>query len=750
MESINNFLKTYLNLKLKINVINFIIKFLIFFFIYISLLIIIENNAFLSPSEKIKIFDITYSIIIFILIYILLKLIIHKNNFFNNSNKQQLAKELINQFPIKDRLINVLQIYSKLDLKNPYSDLTMKAVDDLEQELSILNFKNIKLKISYNLLYLLLIGLLIFGSSIKLSNNHYEASLRLISKNTKFEKPLPFKFELDNKEIVVFKGEKYTVDILGTGMLPEEINLFWIENNNVYTRKINNIKNKYSYTFENINSEIKIWAEYQNDAVLPYNKYKINSDTININPKIRPKITNLDITIVPPDYTQIKELKHKNTSLKINALKGSKIKLEGTANKLIQSSNIIFGKDSIINMNIRNNIISYDFEIANSNNISIICYDQDNNSSLAIKYSIDVINDMNPTAIINEPKNNIKLDENYLIQLSGKLSDDFGIDKALLEYYIVVPYYLEQDTVIKNNLIFESDNNNTDKYFQYDWDLSSLNLGPGDEIIYWIKVYDNNNQTGPGIGLSNTLRAYFPSLDELFLEVENEQENIFETFDNVNQSMEELKNIYEDISNDVLKEETGWEQEKYSEDMINEIEDISNKINSLEEAIETIEKLNENNNLVNDNLSEKIETLQKMFQDIITPELLESLKKLQESLNADDFKKSLENLNDLEFEMDELEGELDRMIDLFKQLVAEQKLDELVKKIENMENLQTEISNEINDSKIKTMSEKQQNNLNELLETMKNAEELFEKNNQKTSDNLNELRNSQISNELRK
>ena len=470
MKSINNFLKTYLNLKLKINVINFIIKFLISFLVYISLLIIIEKNAFLSPSEKIKIFDITYSIIIFSLIYILLKLIIHKNNFFNNSNKQQLAKELINQFPIKDRLINVLQIYSKLDLKSPYSDLTMKAVDDLEEELSVLNFKNIKLKISYNLLYLLLIGLLIFGSSIKLSNNHYEASLRLISKNTKFEKPLPFKFELDNKEIVVFKGEKYTVDILGTGMLPEEINLFWIENNNVYTRKINNIKNKYSYTFENINSEIKIWAEYQNDAVLPYNKYKINSDTININPKIRPKITNLDITIVPPDYTQIKELKHKNTSLKIKALKGSKIKLEGTANKLIQSSNIIFGKDSIINMNIRNNIISYDFEIANSNNISIICYDQDNNSSLAIKYSIDVINDMNPTAIINEPKNNIKLDENYLIQLSGKLSDDFGIDKALLEYYIVVPYYLEQDTVIKNNLIFESDNNNTDKYFQYDWD----------------------------------------------------------------------------------------------------------------------------------------------------------------------------------------------------------------------------------------------------------------------------------------
>ena len=118
MKSIEKFLQTYLNIKIRIDVLNFLIKFFIFFIFYISLLIFVEKNAFLTPNIKIKIFDITYAIIIFNVVYILLKVIINKNNFFNNSNKQQLAKELINKLPIKDRLINALQIYSTLDLKH--------------------------------------------------------------------------------------------------------------------------------------------------------------------------------------------------------------------------------------------------------------------------------------------------------------------------------------------------------------------------------------------------------------------------------------------------------------------------------------------------------------------------------------------------------------------------------------------------------------------------------------------------------
>ena len=98
----------------------------------------------------------------------------------------------------------------------------------------------------------------------------------------------------------------------------------------------------------------------------------------------------------------------------------------------------------------------------------------------------------------------------------------------------------------------------------------------------------------------------------------------------------------------------------------------------------------------------------------LSDKLMAALQELQKSLNKDDFQKSLEELKNFKFEMEDLENQLDRMIDLFDQVIAEQKLDELVKKLENMKNLQKEISKKINnletDSNIKPMEKKQHNN----------------------------------------
>ena len=51
-----------------------------------------------------------------------------------------------------------------------------------------------------------------------------------------------------------------------------------------------------------------------------------------------------------------------------------------------------------------------------------------------------------------------------------------------------------------------------------------------------VKAIDNNIKTGPGIGKSEVLRAYFPGLEELYFEVEQEQEVIEETFEDSNRN----------------------------------------------------------------------------------------------------------------------------------------------------------------------------------------------------------------------
>ena len=153
---------------------------------------LIEKDAFLNPIIKIKSFNIIYIIIFLSILFIILKIIFHKYHFLNNSNNQELARELIHKLPTKDRIINALQIYSEFDIKKPYSDLTIKAINDIENELEILDIKKIKFQFPIRRLYIFCILSLILTTLILTSSKHYDAISRISKKELLFYKPLPF------------------------------------------------------------------------------------------------------------------------------------------------------------------------------------------------------------------------------------------------------------------------------------------------------------------------------------------------------------------------------------------------------------------------------------------------------------------------------------------------------------------------------------------------------------------------------
>ena len=382
---------------------------------------------------------------------------------------------------------------------------------------------------------------------------------------------------------------------------------------------------------------------------------------------------------------------------------------------------------------------------------NILLKDNKNNMSSKLKYIIDPYIDIPPMIIIDKPTKSLKIDESMSVNISAQLADDFGLDNVILEYYIVKPYSFENDTTIYATNIMKYDNQ-INQYFKYNWDLSNINIGPGDEIvIFWIKVSDNNNIDGPGVSKSKIMYAYYPSLDELFMDVQNEQDNFFESFENMDESMEKLKSQYEEISNEVLKEQLGWNQQENSNEMIVELEKIENKINELENTIEQIEQINDKNNLINESLGDKIESLRKMFEDIITPEIMKALEELQKSIDKKDLKKSLEQLNNFEFEMSDLENQLDRMMKLFEQIIIEQKFEEIIKRIDELKNIQNDMTNKINqkeDIEIDRIENTQIQNFDELIKNVKEASDLTNKSNNDVSNKLNELVNSNLSKNL--
>ena len=748
MDHINKFLNYYLNQKLKLETINFILSFLIFVCFSSILLILIEKSAYLDPLIKNKIFLNIIFIIFSSILFIIIKIIIHKFNINGNSHNNELAKELSNKIKLKDSIINALQIFTS-NQNNKYSDLIDKAVLDVEKKLNYDELKSLFPNNYNHKIWILFLIIFIFFFILNINPNLMNASTRLININSDYVKPLPFSLIIEPKNKSLYTGDKLDLKIIVNGEIPDELDLFWESNNQIYQKKISEVNDVFSFSFNSITTNTNFWAEYKSKYFIPFKNYQINSDTILIIPKKRPKLKKLDIIIEPPSYTNIKNFKHQNNLTIINALKGSIITIKGESDEILNSAILKFN-NSIMNMDLNGKKILKSFQVDSLNEFNILLKDYNDNINSKLKYQVKPVYDMVPIINIDKPTKSLKIDESMSVNISAQLADDFGLDKVILEYYIIKPYSFQNDTIIYSSDIIKYDNQ-TNQHFKFKWDISKINIGPGDEIIFWLRVFDNNNFDGPGIAKSQNMSAYYPSLDELFMEVQNEQDNFFESFENMDVSMEKLKNKYEEISNEILKEQLGWDQQESSNEMIGELEKIENKINELENTIEKIEQINDKNNLVNESLGDKIESLRKMFEEIITPELMKALEELQKSMDENDLKDSLEQLNNFEFEMSDLENQLDRMMKLFEQIITEQKFEEIIKRIDEMKNIQNDMTNNIEQKKefeIDAIENNQIQNFDELIKNIKEASELTKESNTNISNKLNELINSNLSKKL--
>tara|TARA_B000000557_G_scaffold232044_1_gene205732 strand:- start:166 stop:651 length:486 start_codon:yes stop_codon:yes gene_type:complete len=148
----------------------------------------------------------------------------------------------------------------------------------------------------------------------------------------------------------------------------------------------------------------------------------------------------------------------------------------------------------------------------------------------------------------------------------------------------------------------------------------------------------------------------------------------------------------------VLKaeDELKWEDQQKIKELVENAKEELNKIKDISNAMETLLEESEKHNLFLPDLAEKFKELSNLINEILPENIMDDLNELQNSLedmNLESLQKSLEQMaNNLE----EIESELDRYIDIFKRLKAEQKLDELKNRIEKLVQQKDKLDDDIN------------------------------------------------------
>lgn len=292
---------------------------------------------------------------------------------------------------------------------------------------------------------------------------------------------------------------------------------------------------------------------------------------------------------------------------------------------------------------------------------------------------IKILPDMPPEIRFLLPAEDVILNQNMLLPLIINADDDFGLKDCRLMYQ----HNGGEVKAINIQSIIES------KLFnkEYLWDLGFLELFPSDVITYWAEIYDNAPTAQKGE--SAKYRARFPSIEEIYSQIESQD---LQNRQDLDQSLEESRKLQEELEQkrrELLKDpDLSWEDKQELEGMLEQQEMLMDSVDQIaQDYQELIEKLQENSALSHETL-QKMMRIQELMEEIATEEMRDALSKMQDAMNKvnpDDLRKALE---DFKFSMEDFAQKIEQTLALLESIKNEQAIQKALQIAQEMEKLQ--------------------------------------------------------------
>ncbi len=750
--SIKNFIQSFRIKQAK----SFFYSDLIKLFTYSILLIVLATlfESFLYFSSFTRTLIASYFLILFCtsIIYLFARRLLHSKNLFNNSGDQSLAKKYaLRDQKIGDRLINALQLENNLNQITKGKDLAETAIDRLSKEINNTSQNKLFDPISSSLkrFFVLSLSLLILIPFIDTSRS---ALQRLFDPQKEFLIPLPFSMHSIDGNVNVLGGDTLTVNFGGIGDLPDSIYIHWETKTDTGKQMIPQNNEFYSYTFNAIKQNVKYWVNYDSPYYFSaWKNIQTTFDTIFVSD--RPIIKKINFNIYPPQYTQEPMFEHPGNISTISLPIGSRVNLTATSSKELEKSWLVLDKE-ILKINSYNTLINGTFNINKNQNLSIHIQDKNQVNNLKpLNFNFSAIPDYSPDLIVQKPKAKFELDESNIIFFDIQVTDDYGFSDSWIEYRIKAPDYLKQDSTIYKEQIKGLDLNTRSQQIYLEWDISNFSLAPEDELHLQICIADNNSLVGASITKSPVLIGRYPSIEDLFERMEQEEAEVQEYEQEIKMNLEDVNELVEELELELLKsEDVSWEQTQKTEEALEKMEEVFDKIENIKETMQQIQEQAEKNNLVSENLIEKFSDFQELLNEIMTPEMLEAMEKLQSAMEEMDPQKMLDALEDFEFDAEAFEEQLDRFIEMFELALAEQKMDEVIKRLEKLTEEQNKIMDELSNNadmnNLASRERRQEQNFKALEQTIQEASESISKFSPDASEKLQELNASELKQEV--
>ncbi|WP_167611205.1 DUF4175 family protein [Maribellus sediminis] len=692
-------LKYYSNHLLKGLVLTTVVLLLVF-----TLFSVIEYFVYFSSEiRKLAFFGYIIFSILLIFSFIVLPLL-RLTNILKPLSLKSTTTLIQNHFSgIQDKLLNIIELseYKNSDVSN---EIVLASIDQKIEELKVfdfneaINYRNVRL-IS---VYLLISALLTAGLFV--SNKHLftDSTHRIIHYNQQFVKPAPFTFFLQNKNLEAKKGDAFIFNVNAEGEELPQIVYINIDGNN-YLMKSTSAG---AYSFE--------MASVINPVQFYFTDLKYKSDVYNLELLPKPGINSFTSEITPPSYTAQKNQSFENLG-DLQIPNGTKVKW--TFNGIDVDSLYLLVDDSVrIDAVKEDNSYTVDKTFSKSTEYSVYIQNRVTEPELALSYFIEVIPDLYPEIEVLEVQDSTKITRFFY---KGMIGDDYGFSSLKFHFNVA-----NEDSAINIPVIRSL----SDQEFYYSFDFSDL-PDPEGIISYYFSVSDNDVINHYKTTTSKSFTFQFPNREELEA-FDNEQ---FKNLENrLQQSRELAGEIQKDMKNLQLKNMdtniSDWEKSQMVNDIVQKQSKLENMYDQIKQDNERLNNYMNSFDKQNEDMLEKQKQIEELLEEVFTDEL----KKLMEEFNklAEEFdsKKLNELTKNMDLTFDDLQKQLDRNIEMLKKMKVEQKLQDVIDKVNEMANEEEKMAEEISDQKnfeeTKEQVEQHQKELDDLQQKVKDALEL--------------------------
>lgn len=714
IKKLDDFIKKYYKNQIIRGVLYSIATLLIF---YLTLTLL-EYFAWLSSGARTVIFY-TYLAVSGYILFKLIFIPVFKLFRIGKIISHRQAAEIIGMHfaDVQDRLLNTLQLKELSDQSNENVDLIRASIDQRISRLQPVPFNSaIDLKGNRKYLKYALPPLFVFiGFMLAAPNVITEPTNRIIKHGEYFEKDAPFRLVLVNEDLVAIQQDDYLIEVLIEG--DQVPNTVFINTGNGALRMRKKSIITFDYTFRNV----------QKDFSFSFEADGVESDKFTLKVLPKPIVLNFETELDYPAYTGRKDEKIENT--------GDLVIPEGTYvnwklfTRDTEEISIAF-RDTIVSLSPEKaNMFSHRERFFKSAAYSINTSNQYLRNTDSLSFTISVIPDTYPTITVEEFVDSVFIDRIYF---RGLIKDDYGFSRLSFNYEHIKA--LEKDS--EPGAFFENlsilTNTNQQQFFHF-LVLDSLKLQPGDEVSYFFEIWDNDAVNGSKS--SRTQKMFFktPTLEEIAEKVENSSRQIKDDMESALRDLNLLQREIEDMNRQMLdKNAINFQDKQKLENLLNMQMSIQKRVENLQKVNE--EKLREENRFdeMDEALMQKHEELKKLMDELMTDEMKKMMEEIQKLLDELDKDKMSEMLEEMKMSSKDLEDQLDRSLELFKQLEFEQKLQETIDKLKDLAEKQDQLAEETknmdNQENSDELKEKQEN-LNKEFEKVKEAlEELREKN----------------------